>query len=138
MSRLRVVWLLVLALVSAGLAACGGGGAGGGGVQGQGVVAITIDAPRTSIAVGERIQLVLEATDQAVRWPTVKWAGGQVVYRGTLVRGQKLVLRPGPKYDEITRNIIEETCFASMAVSQGHFYIRSAKHLYSIGASPVR
>ena len=52
--------------------------------------------------------------------------------------GVTLVLRPGPKYDEIARNGIEETCFASMAVSQGHFYIRSAKHLYSIGASSDR
>jgi outer membrane protein assembly factor BamB len=50
--------------------------------------------------------------------------------------GVTLVLRPGRDYDEIVRNDIEETCFASMAVSQGHFYIRSAKHLYSIGSPP--
>jgi outer membrane protein assembly factor BamB len=50
--------------------------------------------------------------------------------------GVTLVLRPGRDYDEIVRNDIEETYFASMAVSQGHFYIRSAKHLYSIGWPP--
>jgi outer membrane protein assembly factor BamB len=49
--------------------------------------------------------------------------------------GVTLVLRPGSSYDEIARNSIEETCLASMAVSQSNFYIRSAEHLYSIGAS---
>ena len=49
--------------------------------------------------------------------------------------GVTLVLRPGEKYDEITRNVIDETCLASMAVSQGRFYIRSAEHLYCIGDS---
>ncbi len=52
--------------------------------------------------------------------------------------GVTVVLRPGPKYDEIARNEIGETCLASMAVSQGHFYIRSDKHLYSIGAASDR
>ena len=52
--------------------------------------------------------------------------------------GVTLVLRPGPRYDEIARNTIGEKCLASMAVSQGHFYIRSDKHLYSIGASSDR
>jgi outer membrane protein assembly factor BamB len=52
--------------------------------------------------------------------------------------GVTFVLRPGPRYDEIARNSIGETCLASMAVSQGHFYIRSSEHLYSIGASSER
>lgn len=52
--------------------------------------------------------------------------------------GVTLVLRPGAKYDEIARNEIGERCLASMAVSQGHFYVRSAKHLYSIGVSSDR
>lgn len=46
--------------------------------------------------------------------------------------GVTLVLRPGEKYDEIARNNIGETCLASMAVSQKHFYIRSDQHLFSI------
>lgn len=49
--------------------------------------------------------------------------------------GVTLVLRPGPQYDEIARNELGETCLASMAVSQGRFYIRSAEHLYSIVAA---
>ena len=49
--------------------------------------------------------------------------------------GVTLVLRPGARYDEVTRNSIDEICLASMAVSQGQFYIRSSEHLYCIGAS---
>jgi outer membrane protein assembly factor BamB len=49
--------------------------------------------------------------------------------------GVTLVLRPGPQYEEITRNSIDEECLASMAVSQGKFYIRSSEHLFCIGAS---
>ena len=48
--------------------------------------------------------------------------------------GVTLVLRPGEKYDEIARNSLGETCMASMAVSQGHFYIRTANRLYCIGS----
>ena len=50
--------------------------------------------------------------------------------------GVTLVLRPGDQYDEIARNSLDEKCLASMAVSQGQFYIRTSEHLYSIGASP--
>jgi outer membrane protein assembly factor BamB len=46
--------------------------------------------------------------------------------------GVTLVLRPGAKYDEVASNSLEESCLASMAVSQGHFYIRSSKHLFCI------
>ncbi|MBT6155584.1 MAG: PQQ-binding-like beta-propeller repeat protein [Planctomycetaceae bacterium] len=49
--------------------------------------------------------------------------------------GVTLVLRPGPRYDEVARNSIGERCLASMAVSQGQFYIRSSKHLFCIGKS---
>lgn len=46
--------------------------------------------------------------------------------------GVTTVLRPGNQYEEIARNELDEKCLASMAVSQGHFYIRTAEHLYSI------
>lgn len=46
--------------------------------------------------------------------------------------GVTRVLQPGPRYDEIARNELGETCLATMAVSQGKFYIRSATHLYCI------
>jgi len=62
--------------------------------------------------------------------------------------GAEVVLAQGGKslwpviisasYDEIARNDVGETCLASMAVSQGQFYIRSSKHLYCIGRSAER
>jgi outer membrane protein assembly factor BamB len=64
------------------------------------------------------------------------WADGRIYILSE--EGVTLVLRPGSRYDEIARNSIGETCLASMAVSQGHFYIRSAEHLYSIGPSSER
>jgi len=50
--------------------------------------------------------------------------------------GLTLVLRPGAKYDELARNELGEKCMASMAVSQGNFYIRTDNHLYCIGPKP--
>ncbi len=47
--------------------------------------------------------------------------------------GVTLVLKPGDKYDEIAVNELEENCLASMAVSNGQFFIRSAEHLFCIG-----
>ncbi len=47
--------------------------------------------------------------------------------------GVTLVLKPGGEYREVAKNELGETCLASMAVSQGHFYIRSANNLFSIG-----
>lgn len=46
--------------------------------------------------------------------------------------GVTRVIKPGSKYDEIARNDIGETCLASMAVSDGRFFIRSATHLFAI------
>ena len=47
--------------------------------------------------------------------------------------GVTLVLRPGAEYDELAVNKLDERCLASMAVSHGHLYIRTAENLYSIG-----
>lgn len=52
--------------------------------------------------------------------------------------GVTIVLRPGTKYDEIARNELGETCLASMAVSDGQFFIRSAENLFCIGESSDR
>ena len=49
--------------------------------------------------------------------------------------GVTLVLHPGAQYSEIARNKLDEKCMASMAVSQGQFFIRTAENLYCIGAS---
>ena len=68
---------------------------------------------------------------EGVHWASPVLADGRIYILSE--EGVTLVLRPGDKYDEIASNDLEDTCFASMAVSQGHFYIRSAEHLYCIG-----
>jgi outer membrane protein assembly factor BamB len=69
---------------------------------------------------------------EGVHWASPVLADGKIYILSE--DGVTLVLRPGPRYDEVARNSVGETCLASMAVSQGHFYIRSSKHLYCIGA----
>lgn len=41
------------------------------------------------------------------------------------------------KYRELARNQLDEPIFASPAISQGRLFIRTAAHLYCIGASPA-
>ena len=43
------------------------------------------------------------------------------------------VIKPGPKFEVISKNYIGETMFASPAASNGRIYLRGAKHLYCIG-----
>ena len=64
-------------------------------------------------------------------WASPVYADGRIYILSE--DGVTLVLRPGSKYDEMTQNDLGETCFASMAVSNGHFFLRSAEHLYCIG-----
>ncbi len=49
--------------------------------------------------------------------------------------GMTIVLRPGERYDEIARNSLDEKCLASMAVSQGQFFIRTAENLFCIAST---
>ncbi|MEE3369311.1 MAG: PQQ-binding-like beta-propeller repeat protein [Planctomycetota bacterium] len=66
-----------------------------------------------------------------VHWASPVYADGRIYILSE--EGLTLVLRPGAKYDEVARNDINVTCLASMAVSQGNFYIRSDQDLYCIG-----
>ena len=66
-----------------------------------------------------------------VHWASPVYADGRIYILSE--EGVTLVLRPGPKYDEVGRNAIGVRCFASMAVSQGNFYIRSDRDLYCVG-----
>ncbi len=47
--------------------------------------------------------------------------------------GTTLVLEPGSQYKELASNPLDEKCLASMAVSDGHFFIRGINHLFCIG-----
>lgn len=49
--------------------------------------------------------------------------------------GVTLVLRPGPKYDEVAVNELDDPILASMAVSDGHLYVRTAKNLFCLGGA---
>jgi outer membrane protein assembly factor BamB len=66
-----------------------------------------------------------------VHWASPVYADGRIYILSE--EGVTLVLRPGAKYAEVARNDISVTCLASMAVSQGNFYIRSDQDLYCIG-----
>jgi hypothetical protein len=48
--------------------------------------------------------------------------------------GETVVMKAGPALEIIARNTIEERCQASIAVSQGHLFIRSDRHLFCIGS----
>jgi outer membrane protein assembly factor BamB len=47
--------------------------------------------------------------------------------------GTTLVIRAGGAYEELARNAIDEPVFASLAISAGRIFIRSASHLWCIG-----
>ena len=50
--------------------------------------------------------------------------------------GVTLVFKPGSEYTEVASNQLEGTFKASMAVSQGNLFLRSADALYCIGPTP--
>jgi outer membrane protein assembly factor BamB len=54
----------------------------------------------------------------------------------TSEEGITRVLEPGPRYKEITRNMLDGKTMASIAVSQGNFFIRTGESLYCIGNQP--
>ena len=47
-------------------------------------------------------------------------------------RGDTTVVRPGREYKELARSELDEPTQASIAVSGGRLFIRTAKHLYCI------
>jgi outer membrane protein assembly factor BamB len=47
--------------------------------------------------------------------------------------GETVVIAPGPEFKILARNPLNERCQASIAVSQGQFFIRGANNLYCVG-----
>lgn len=76
-------------------------------------------------------KLVWQHRLRGVFYPSPVLADGRIYI--TSEEGNTLVLQPGPRYEEIAQNDLAEMCRASMAVSQGNFFIRTAEHLYCIG-----
>jgi outer membrane protein assembly factor BamB len=58
-------------------------------------------------------------------------AGGLVYF--TSDDGATTVVRPGPEYDVVAVNDLEEPCFGSIAISGGQIFQRGEKHLFAIG-----
>lgn len=50
--------------------------------------------------------------------------------------GKTTVLEPGPQYQELATNDLSGKTMASIAVSQGNFFLRSGDALYCIGPAP--
>jgi len=85
-----------------------------------------------------------EATSGAEVWKTrvqgkhtssPVYADGKI-YLLSELDGESTLIEPGPEYKEITRNRLDEVCKATMAVSRGNLFIRTAQHLYCIGPKP--
>ena len=47
--------------------------------------------------------------------------------------GVTYVLKPGTKFEEVSRNSLGEECFPSPAVARGQLFIRTVNHLWCIG-----
>ena len=63
--------------------------------------------------------------------PSLVTAGGLVYFLDD--DGNTRVVKPGPEYEELAENSLEEPCSASPAISQGQIFIRTEKHLFCIG-----
>ena len=48
--------------------------------------------------------------------------------------GATTVVKPGPTYEEMAHNTLGEPTSSSPAISEGHLFLRGAKHLYCFGA----
>jgi outer membrane protein assembly factor BamB len=60
-------------------------------------------------------------------------AGGLVYFLNDA--GVTHVIRPGPSYELVAKNVLGEECFASPALSNGRIYIRGYEHLFCIAGN---
>ena len=64
-------------------------------------------------------------------WASPVLAEGRIYFLSE--EGETIVVEPGREYKELARNRLDEHTQASMAVSGGRFFIRTAEHLWAIG-----
>lgn len=57
-------------------------------------------------------------------------AGGKLYF--TSDAGETFVVKAGPTYDLVSKNELDEECYASPAISRGEIFVRTLKHLYCI------
>ncbi len=65
-------------------------------------------------------------------WASPVLADGRIYFLSE--EGETAVIRAGREFEELARNRLDEHTQASMAVSEGRFYLRTADHLWAIGA----
>lgn len=65
-------------------------------------------------------------------WASPVFADGRIYFLSE--EGETTVIQAGREYRELDRNRLDEHTQASMAVSDGRFYIRTANHLWAIGS----
>ncbi len=49
--------------------------------------------------------------------------------------GDTYVIKPGPEFQFVTKNSLDENCYSSPAISRGQFFIRTQHHLWCIGTA---
>ena len=64
-------------------------------------------------------------------WASPVLADGRIYFLSE--EGETVVIEPGREYKELARNNLHEHAQASIAVSGGRLYIRTAQHLWAIG-----
>jgi hypothetical protein len=52
--------------------------------------------------------------------------------------GNTFVLKAGPRFEMVTKNPLEEECYASPAISRSEIFIRTLHNLYCIGHGSKR
>jgi outer membrane protein assembly factor BamB len=87
------------------------------------------------------IAVCLEAATGKVQWQerlggnysaSPVYADGHVYFLSE--QGDTTVVKAGAEFVKVARNSLNEQCQASMAVSRGHLFIRTAGHVFCIGA----
>lgn len=76
-------------------------------------------------------EVVWQARVGGQHWASPVLADGRIYFLSE--EGETIVIEPGRSYKELARNPLNEHTQASMAVSGGRFYIRTASSLYAIG-----
>ncbi|MCY3970475.1 MAG: PQQ-binding-like beta-propeller repeat protein [Acidobacteria bacterium] len=61
-------------------------------------------------------------------------AGGRIYFQNE--EGVTTVIAPGPSFEQLARNELDGSTLASIAVTDGTFFIRTGTHLYRIEESP--
>jgi outer membrane protein assembly factor BamB len=97
--------------------------------------------PNLFVVTEGAVALCLEAATGKVRWQerlggnfsaSPVYADGHVYFLSE--QGDTTVVKAAAEFVRVARNRLGEPCQASMAVSGGHLFIRTANHVFCIGA----